>query len=397
MRTMITILMMGAAILVWGPGNAVSGPINSANGFGATIPDDYGRAMGVGGAGVADTGSIGMLVSNPALLTTFPTHTYVLGTVYDRSTASYGGIEQADYAKLNGGVFRLVFPVVHGLTVGWGLSPLTLTDASIGFAGDTWDDTVKTTGGLTMSSFGAGVSLWDRVRLGATFNYTFGMIQEEWSRVFDDPETYGSLVTLARKKHKGYGTSFGIIISLPAGMSVGGGYTTKTELTRSSYVRPGSYSNEERLTGTDTANLPARWRVGLASRIGERFTAMLDYEAADWEGAAESAAETALYANSSRIGGGIRYVPSTSTIRRSYLRSLPLSLGARYGVLPYRSYPSREDVVERSISAGIDFPIKDELGVIVTTFEFGERGDKGTNGWEESFLRVGVTLIGRIK
>ena len=397
MRTMIVILMMGAAILIRGPGDAVSGPIHSANGLGAYIPDDFGRALGMGGAGVADAGSIGLLVSNPALLTTYPTHTYVLGAVYDRSTASYGGPAQIDYAKLNGEVFRLAFPVVRGFTFGWGLSPLTRTDANIGFAGDTWDDTVKTTGGLTLSTVGIGVSLWDRVRLGATFNYTFGMIQEEWDREFDDPETYEGLTTLIREKYKGYGTTVGCIVSLPAGMSVGGGYTTDTELNRKSYVRPGSYSNPERRTGTGTANLPARWRVGIASRIGERIAAVLDYETADWADAAVTPAEIDLYANSYRIGGGIRYTPATSVFGRSYLRSLPIFVGARYSVLPYRSHPSRGKVSERSISAGIEFPIKNELGMIVTTLEFGERGDKDTNGWDESFLRMGVTLIGRIK
>ena len=46
---------------------------------------------------------------------------------------------------------------------------------------------------------------------------------------------------------------------------------------------------------------------------------------------------------------------------------------------------------------GIEFPFKEDLASLITSFEFGTRGDKGKNGWDETYMGIEFLLIGTIK
>ena len=69
----------------------------------------------------------------------------------------------------------------------------------------------------------------------------------------------------------------------------------------------------------------------------------------------------------------------------------------KFGTLYYKSYPEVNSVFERAVTAGIEFPFKENVGSIMTSFELGTRGDKDRNGWDETYMSIGIMLIGVIK
>jgi len=65
--------------------------------------------------------------------------------------------------------------------------------------------------------------------------------------------------------------------------------------------------------------------------------------------------------------------------------------------LYYKSYPQIADLTEKAVTLGFEFPFKKNAGSLFTSFEMGTRGDKSKNGWDETFMNVGVSIIGKIK
>ena len=122
----------------------------------------------------------------------------------------------------------------------------------------------------------------------------------------------------------------------------------------------------------------------------------MDIKFAQWEDAARQPKEKEMYNNTYRFGAGLRYILSSRPSAK-YYETLPLSAGFRFGTLYYKSSPKINPVFEKAVTLGIELPLKGEVGSIIISFEYGLRGDKNKNGWDENFMSVGVLLIGKIK
>ena len=122
----------------------------------------------------------------------------------------------------------------------------------------------------------------------------------------------------------------------------------------------------------------------------------MDLTFSKWEDAAREKKEKEMYSDTYRFGAGISYLPSTRTTAKYYLK-LPLLVGYRFGTVNYKSYPKEGTVFERAVTFGIEFPFLQDIGSIVTSFEYGFRGDINKNGWDEKFFGTGISLITKMK
>lgn len=374
---------------------ASAGPIYASNGLGLVVRDDMGWARAMGGAGVADVNRKNMIRENPALLTTFGTHTYSLGASHERNTVYMGGADTPEFAKTQADVYKIVLPCFKGIVGGWTLSPITKTDSIIKYYNPDYVDEVEFIGGINVSSLALAWSFRDFVRIGASLNYHFGMIEEEWTRSFTDDSYYDSVDSI-KKKYSGYGFSLGSVVKVWKNTTLGFAYTPKCDLDTVVRIRPGSISSPERNRDTYQISMPERTRFGISSLFTRRLVANADYSLAKWEDAAKSTLEKKMYNDSFSIGAGIRLNPITAP-GASLLERIPFSIGFRYGTMYYKSYPKIDTVAEKAGTFGFEFPLKENLASVVTTFEYGMRGDKAKNGWEEQFTTVGIVLIGTIK
>ncbi|MFC1693328.1 hypothetical protein ACFL1R_07480 [Candidatus Latescibacterota bacterium] len=386
------------ALVMLVPGGRCN-PIYSANGIGIIIQDEGGRSSGMGGAGIAYDDGNNLLRGNPALLSSFKDFTYFLGAYYDHNTAFTGGSESPTFAKTTPHLLKLVIPLYSGIVIGWGMTPYSKTDSVIEFeSGDKeeYTDKLISSGGINISSVSIAGSYRDIIRLGFSLNYNFGVIKEEWSRAFSLTDNIHNSTYFINKKYKGYSTTFGMIARVFKQTRVGIGYTGKADLEKSVHVRPGDSDNPEKIYPPKTVSIPTIWRFGITSGFGQNITASIDYSRAGWEQAAHGLKEKEMYNNTYDFCAGIRVIPSQD-IYASYFTKLPISAGFRAGTVYYKSYPKTDIIAEKAVTFGIEFPLREDSGSIITTFEIGTRGEKGKNGWDETFTRIGLVLIGKVK
>ena len=379
--------------------SAHAGTPSSANGIGAIIPDDFAASRGVGGAGVANVQTGNMLRINPALLGAFTRPSYGLGLSYDTSTTYLGISEQPEYAKTMPTLLKFVLPVTRGLVVGWGLTPYSSTDVVIDIAeepGAEYNDILDTSGGINMSSLAAGWRYKERVYLGFSLDYHFGAIEERWKRNFPDDSTFSSTIQNLRKKYKGYGVAFGTVVKVHSTTHIGIAYKSQANLDLDGVVHSDIPSDPEIPAYTDDIILPSSLRIGVWSQIGRQLSIGVDYTYDAWEDAAETPKQKEMYTNTSRIGGGLRFIPSVSR-NAGFLKRIPVLIGVRQASQYYKSYPIIDTINETAITCGFEIPLMRNTGTLITTFDYGWRGDKDKNGWDETFMNVGLSLVGQIK
>jgi long-subunit fatty acid transport protein len=304
------------------------------------------------------------------------------------------------YAKSLPNAFKIVLPIHKGIVLGWGLYPYSRTDINMLFNGSQdgvqTKDELSSTGGVNVSSASIAGSFRNYVRVGFAYNYNFGMISENWERTFPSDSLLTSSYYLLKRKFGGYSKSVGIVTNVTKWITLGGGYTTKSEMNQRITVHTGTISDPEKTLTTITTVLPETWRTGVMFKFGEKFSAGSDYTFAGWEKAARTSKEKQLYNDATRIGVGFHYNP-TPRFSDSYYKKIPVSVGFSYGSLYYKSYPVIDTVTEKSVTIGVEFPLQRNAGSILTSFEYGKRGDKSKNGWDENFMCFGISFIGRMQ
>ncbi len=376
---------------------AHAGTPSSANGIGMLIPDDSGRSRGMGGAGIAVDDGKNLIQGNPALISSFKDASYGIGVTYDRVSTNPSTGAKTNFARTEPTIIRFVLPLYRGIALGWGLTPYSRTDVKLELPspdGATYTDTMNSTGGINLSSFQLAASFLS-FRAGAAVNYYFGEIKEEWIRDFKGAEDINNSTEYIKKRYRGYGATVGVLAKF-SNISLGAGYTTQSSLDETKFMQPSGESMADIPLQNDTLRLPSTIRLGAAMNISKRLSAALDYSRSGWSDAARTDREKMMYEDTWAIGGGIRFTPSVSSIA-SYTSGIPMSIGFRYGTMYYKSFPKIDTVREASLTLGIELPFVNKSGGLITSYEIGKRGDADSNGWDETFFRVGVSLAGTIK
>ena len=400
MRHTLYAILFCFAGLLFAERSALCGSPSSANGIGSIIADDIARSKSMGGAGIADTDGINLLRDNPALLTTFERFTFSFGAMYGTSKTNISSGESAEFAKTDPEMLKIVIPLTKGLAFGWGLSPYSKTDVKIQVPGIQngvqVNDTISSIGGINVSSVSLAGAYKDFLHVGLSVNYNFGMIQEEWGRAFPSDDSMLDSRYYLKRKFKGYSQTVGLLAKITEKSSVGLSYTTKSEMEMSTNVISGVIINPEFEAGIKDVNLPSSVRMGLFTALRENLKAGMDLKFVQWEDAAIAPKELEMYNNTFRFGAGLRYIPSLR-LNAKYYETLPLSAGFRVGTLYYKSFPKIDTVLERAVTFGVELPLTGGTGSIITSVEYGMRGDKSKNGWDETFVSVGISLVGKIK
>jgi len=351
----------------------------------------------MGGAGIAVDDGKSFLMGNPALISSFKKPSYGFSVSYDRVNTGLSTGGSTTCARTDPTIIRFVLPLYRGIALGWGLTPYSKTDVKLQVPvpdGAIYTDTMNSTGGINLSSFQLAASFLS-FRAGAAINYYFGEIKEEWTRDFAGAEGINNSTEYIKKNYKGYGTTVGVLARFSS-LSLGAGYTTRSSLDETKFMQPAGESMSDIPILTDTVRLPSTIRLGAMMDVSKQLSAALDFSRSGWSDAARTDREKEMYEDTWMIGGGIRYIPSVSPTA-GYMSGIPLSLGFRYGTLYYKSYPKINTIREMSLTLGIELPFVNKSGGLISTYEIGKRGDTDSNGWDETFFKIGVSLAGTIK
>ncbi len=256
-------------------------------------------------------------------------------------------------------------------------------------------------GGLYQAFIGAGVTLWDRVSLGADFNYFFGKIDRSSSAYFTTNDTYRTLLTGTLYHVSCFGGKFGFQYTQPIGNAsaviVGATYALPMMM-RGNQTR---YAYGETLTSTDSIvndrvrmtdySVPGELGTGITYHYSDRVTVGFDYVRQDWRGRKFEGTPgidfEARVAQSFRAG--LEITPNRYDIRY-FMRRLSYRIGA-YHEQSYIALNGHQ-VTTTGFTLGIGIPVYRYYNSINVGFDFGQRGTLNDNLVRERYFLVTVSF-----
>lgn len=391
-RAAAAIALMAGALCAAGARPACAISFFSTDGLGETVSPATGRGRALGGVSVPLVDPARVSLENPALLAAIERVSFSAIYVVERRRA-----ESADVSgTFSDGTFPFVYGAVPFKTYavfGLGLlreqetsvNPLTIENVAIPA-----EHSLRFQRGGDI--FRIPVSVATRIRpwlsAGASLDAWFGSIEEERSVDF---ASFSFRDTRDRRQDEidGTGWSVGVLLEPRAGIAIGG-----------------RYRSEETLTGTRTLetadggsgateiehSVPASISAGALVAVTPRVNVAIEVRRDLWDGAEGDSPEAGGFADVTRAGGGIEFVPSADA-GASFLGRRAWRVGFHRADWHFRDRDGNT-IPEWLATAGTSFALGGESGKADLFVEYGRRGEIDENALRETLFRVGFGLSG---
>lgn len=350
---------------------------------------------GMGGVGIATRNKRFVNLLNPAAVTARDTLSFMSDFgLSGRFSYFSEGNQQNVNTLFNIDDFVISFPLWAHSALMVGVTPYSDVGYKIAYTemdaytGQRSFATVGT-GGLYQAFVGGGVTLWNRLSLGAQFNYVFGNINKAASKTNDDTSYRSFSSGDSLRVHQLTGT-FGLQYEQPIGatsfLTLGATYRLSTNLTGEHihYREIGSY---DRIRSTRTLEngeikMGDQLGVGLSFRNADNWSVEVDYLREDWS---HSGFETSAgFSNDSDVRfvssvgqsfrAGFEFTPNRNDIRY-YLRRCTYRLGAYYDQSYYTVNGAHVDAV--GLTLGMTLPVFRWYNGVTVGVDLGRRGLAG--------------------
>jgi len=377
----------------------------------------YNRSMG--GVGIANRNNRYINYLNPAAVTARDT----LSFMSDFGLASTNKYFRQDDLKSGNNTFNIndfviSFPVYKSSAMYFGLAPFsnvgytfssTITDPNI--IGKTGVVSYTSGGSGNMYDLfgGAGVTLWDRLSLGAQLSYYFGHLEKSTSLSFSN-SSYRSIYGGNNLQLSSVTGKFGIQYEIPVGQSANLtlGATYKLSSKMKGYVEDYKYATISSVTDTlsynsdtlkfrsDKIKMAGEIGVGVALKVRDKFMVEVDYVRSDWSNSnftntpgfsniAQNAAFSTTCAESFR--GGIEYTPNRNDIRY-YSKRITYRAGGYYDKEYY--LVNNNPVKTVGITFGATLPIFRWYNGLTVGVDLGQRGYTTDHMVRERFVNFNI-------
>ena len=357
----------------------------------------YNKSMG--GVGVANRNHRFINILNPAAVTARDTLSFMadFGLVQDNTVYRQGDIRSA-HNTFNIYDFVMTFPIYRSSAFKVGLMPYS--DIGYDFSSvETDPSIIGNTGNITYSSngagsvyqafFGAGVTFWKKLSIGADAIYYFGNLDKITKMKYAD-DSYRSLNSGSELTVRGVTGKFGLQFEQKLGgnvsMIVGATYKLGTDMkgysTNYRYADQASVTDSLRHTVDTLAASGLRFAdeiaVGIALKGGEKWTAEFDYIRSDWSRSGldrapgfkvngESNFSTTV---SQSFRAGFEIVPNINDIRY-YLKTCSYRFGVYYDQAYYKL--DGNNVNSMGITLGMTLPVFKLYNGISLGMDIGQR------------------------
>ena len=357
----------------------------------------YNKSMG--GVGIANRNHRFINILNPAAVTARDTLSFMadFGLVQDNTVYRQGDIRSA-HNTFNIYDFVMTFPIYRSSAFKVGLMPYS--DIGYDFSSvETDPSIIGNTGNITYSSngagsvyqafFGAGVTLWKKLSIGADAIYYFGNLDKITKMKYAD-DSYRSLNSGSELTVRGVTGKFGLQFEQKLGgnvsMIVGATYKLGTGMkgysTNYRYADQASVTDSLRHTVDTLAASGLRFAdeiaVGIALKGGEKWTAEFDYIRSDWSRSGldrapgfkvngESNFSTTV---SQSFRAGFEIVPNINDIRY-YLKTCSYRFGVYYDQAYYKL--DGNNVNSMGITLGMTLPVFKLYNGISLGMDIGQR------------------------
>lgn len=372
------------------------------------------RMMGGAGIGMRNRRILNLL--NPAAVTARDS----LSFMADFSMSATNTLYQQDgftsaHNTFNISSLALSFPIWRSSAMLVGLTPVsnmgyhfstTVTDpALVGRVGNV-EYTSSGSGSVYQLIIAGGATFWNRLSVGAEFQYYFGNLSKATTLTFEE--------TSQRDIDNGFNLSLhspslklGVQYeaALPDNLFLTAGATWRMKAPLRGYVDDYQIATVSSVSDTlrfqtDTlarsVSLPQELGFGLSLRKGDRWAANLDFTLADWtasgfdaqRGFANKGALPFAASVSRSIRGGFEFTPNRYDARY-YLRRVTYRGGAYYNQAYYRVGGHRIDAF--GLTFGLTLPINNRLyNGVSLGLELGRRGSMADGLVRETYVNFHI-------
>jgi hypothetical protein len=411
------VLMIG--VVVPSTANAQSqtdGSIYSRFGLGLRQSFTSSKNQAMGGGGLALSSSQYLNTSNPSSYSDQYLTRFAGGLTYESITASSDGSPSGTLAASSLSGVNFGFPLKSNVTgVGFSFAPYSrvsyrvdvestvISDPTTGTASP-YVTSFKGNGGLQSLTAGIGHRVNNRLFLGASIDFIFGILEESQNTLFNSA-LYTDRSSVGSTRMSGISTTAGfryVVPGMPAnqGLVLGGTLHLPTTLkaTRSRALVNQLDRDTLGTTLSGDVNLPFGFGLGVAYQPVPKWTLVADFEFENW-GAFESDLDFPGYesngdpntSNRVRASAGAEFWPAA----RNPFASWSSRIAYRLGLYTEQSYISPfpdENIRSIGVTGGLSIPSLIPGTTIDFNLDVGQRG-KSSNGLiQDRYIRFGLNL-----
>jgi hypothetical protein len=365
----------------------------------------------MGGVGIATRNRRFINYTNPAAITARDTLSFMADFGLEQKNTVY---RQGDLRSANNTFnihnFVMSFPIWRSSAFMVGITPYS--DVGYDFSSiETDPDIIGNTGNISYDSygngsvyqafFGAGVTLWKKLSLGAEAIYYFGNLDKITKMDYTD-QSYRSLNSGSELTVRGVTGKFGLQYEQELGgevsMTIGATYRMGTNMkgysTNFRYATQSSVTDSLRHTvdtlGARGMRFGDEIGVGIAVSGGEKWSAEFNYLRSDWRksgfdsapGFAVSGGSVFSSTVSQSFRAGFEIVPNRNDMR-SYLKTCSYRVGAYYDQAYYKL--DGNNVNSIGITFGMTLPVFQWHNGITLGVDLGQRSSNRNNMIRERY------------
>ena len=374
----------------------------------------YNKSMG--GVGIANRNNRFINIQNPAAVTARDSLAFMadFGLVQGNTVYSQGDRKSA-HNTFNIYDFVMTFPIYRSSAFKVGITPYS--DMGYDFSSiETNPEIIGNTGNITYDSngsgsvyqafFGAGVTFWKRLSVGADMIYYFGNLDKITNMDYSDA-SYRSLNSGSELTVRGLTGKFGLQYEQKLGgdvsMVIGATYKLGTNM--KGYSTNYRYANQSSVTDTLKYNVDTLAKtgvrfadeigVGIAFKGGDKWSAEFDYIRSDWRGTGlDKAAGFAVNgqsvftsAVSQSFRAGFEIVPNRNDIRY-YMKTCSYMVGVYYDQAYYKM--AGNNVNSMGITLGMTLPVFKLYNGISIGVDLGQRASARNNMIRERYATFNI-------
>ena len=374
----------------------------------------YNKSMG--GVGIANRNNRFINIQNPAAVTARDSLAFMadFGLVQGNTVYSQGDRKSA-HNTFNIYDFVMTFPIYRSSAFKVGITPYS--DMGYDFSSvETNPEIIGNTGNITYDSygsgsvyqafFGAGVTFWKRLSVGADMIYYFGNLDKITNMDYSDA-SYRSLNSGSELTVRGLTGKFGLQYEQKLGgnvsMVIGATYKLGTNM--KGYSTNYRYANQSSVTDTLKYNVDTLAKtgvrfaneigLGIAFKGGDKWSAEFDYIRSDWRGTGlDKAAGFAVNgqsvftsAVSQSFRAGFEIVPNRNDIRY-YMKTCSYRVGVYYDQAYYKM--DGNNVNSMGITLGMTLPVFKLYNGISIGVDLGQRASARNNMIRERYATFNI-------
>lgn len=376
---------------------AAGGSTYSRFGVGDLVRYGGNRLDGMGGTGIGLAGDGFLNLLNPAAIGKI-THPLFSGGWEFTNFNSSDALGSGRFARGNfkGAAFGFPIDKEYQITALLEATPYS----NVNYATTTQDTVVQQdfygTGGLSLLSLSASVAPFNKLTLGAKFNYIHGRIRQAVDFKFLDPsftnseiqrsDFYSGFNVTLGGIYEGVGDLFGSSVLQPLTIGFVLSTPTKLSVNRESILTT-SESTDTTATNAGKIDLPIAFGAGLSYLISNQYVVTADLYHQQWQNAKFLGATLPEIRNTTRFGVGFEALPSRDLM--AFWKRVAYRAGFYYNSTSYVFNGTA--INEMFVTGGIGFPIGPEARLDVN-LHLGTRGTLSNNLQRDTILGLTVSV-----